>query len=318
MAKIYLHEHQDFPELLHIIEEETGILAGLVEKDYWIMHSLSSLKKQGYNFQLKGGTSLSKGYKIIDRFSEDLDIHITPPPDLKVEENPKKNKAAHIESRKKFYDWLAQEIKIDGIVSVKRDIAFDNTDTYNSGGIRLFYESRTAVVVGIKEGILLEAGFDTVTPNENVNISSWAYDKAVTTAEVNIIDNRAIDIPCYHKGYTFVEKLQTIATKFRQEREDGKPRPNYMRQYYDVACLLENEEVQKFILTDEYQEHKKLRFPKKEYEIPVTENEAFLLSDAMLRETFSKRYIETKGLYYKGQRKFDELLDIIKANIDKL
>lgn len=59
MAAIYLHDHKDFSALLNIIEEETGILAGLVEKDYWIMHCLYGLKKQGYDFQLKGGTSLS-------------------------------------------------------------------------------------------------------------------------------------------------------------------------------------------------------------------------------------------------------------------
>ena len=65
---MYLHEHPDFPGLLRIIEEETGILAHLVEKDYWIMHCLYGLKRQGYVFQLKGGTSLSKGYGIILAF----------------------------------------------------------------------------------------------------------------------------------------------------------------------------------------------------------------------------------------------------------
>ncbi|MEJ7823131.1 MAG: nucleotidyl transferase AbiEii/AbiGii toxin family protein [Chitinophagaceae bacterium] len=318
MATGYLHDRKDFKTLLEVVGGEMIIEPFLIEKDYWIMHILYGLKKQGFGFELKGGTSLSKGYKIIDRFSEDIDIHITPPPELQVEENPKKNKAAHIESRKKFYDWLTKEIKIDGIVSVERDTSFDNTETYNSGGIRLFYESKTEAVAGVKEGILLEAGFDTVTPNNKVTISSWAFDKAVMTATVSINDNRAVDIPCYHKGYTFVEKLQTIATKFRQEKEDGMTRPNYMRQYYDIACLLENEEVQKFIGTYEYHAHKKIRFPKKEYEIPITKNEAFLLSDATMRETFRKRYRETKGLYYKGQRKFDELLDIIKGHIDKL
>ncbi|MEX2233306.1 MAG: hypothetical protein WD824_14180 [Cyclobacteriaceae bacterium] len=65
----YLHNHPEFPALLRILEEETGILAGLIEKDYWIMHVLHGLRKQGFDFELKGGTSLSKGYKIIERFS---------------------------------------------------------------------------------------------------------------------------------------------------------------------------------------------------------------------------------------------------------
>jgi predicted nucleotidyltransferase component of viral defense system len=47
-----------------------------VEKDYWIMHALYGLQQQGIEFELKGVTSLSKGYGLIQRFSEDIDIHI--------------------------------------------------------------------------------------------------------------------------------------------------------------------------------------------------------------------------------------------------
>lgn len=56
---------------------------------------LYGLKLQGYDFELKGGTSLSKGYKVIERFSEDIDIHIKPPADQKVTENPKNEKLAN-------------------------------------------------------------------------------------------------------------------------------------------------------------------------------------------------------------------------------
>jgi len=101
----------------------------------------------------------------------------------------------------------------------------------------LHYESKTDAIDGVKEGILLEVGFDTVTPNNPLTISSWAYEKAVQQG-VDIIDNRAIDIACYNIGYTFVEKLQTIATKFRQEQEDKEERQNLMRQYYDVYSLI--------------------------------------------------------------------------------
>ena len=313
----YLHEHSEFPELLRILEEETGILAGLIEKDYWIMHVLYGLKRQRFDFELKGGTSLSKGYKIIERFSEDIDIHIKPPPEMGVVEDPRKDKPSHIESRKKYYDWLAGEIKIDGIVSVERDHAFDN-ETFTSGGIRLIYKTVVDPIPGIKEGILLEAGFDNVTPNESLTISSWAYDKASTTEGISIIDNRAIDIICYHPGYTFVDKLQTIATKFRQEQTDGKERANYMRQYYDVYSLLANELVLKFIGTEEYEAHKKRRFPKKDLEIPIAENEAFKLSNPKLREAFKKRYQSTRALYYNGQPDFDDVLKRIGDFLNKL
>lgn len=314
----YLHERPDFVDLLRILEQDTGIQIQLIEKDYWIMHVLYGLKKQGLDFELKGGTSLSKGYKIIDRFSEDIDIHIKPPAELGVNENPKSIKDKSVQSRKEYYDWLADHIKIDGIVSIERDYTFDDEAYYRSGGIRLHYEAKTGHVDGVKEGILLEAGFDTVTPNTQISISSWAFDKAIATPNISIIDNRAIDIACYHAGYTFVEKLQTIATKYRQEQNGAEPRPNLMRQYYDIYSLLGNKDVQDFIGTPEYHEHKKTRFPKADFEIPVSENDAFLLSNPETRDAFRKRYVGTASLYYNGQPAFDKLLARIKEYIDRL
>lgn len=313
----YLHNHKEFSALLRIVGRELGIESGLVEKDYWIMHVLYGLKQQGYEFELKGGTSLSKGYGIIHRFSEDIDIHIKPPAEMAINENPNNNKPNNIQKRKAFYDWLAKDIKINGIVSVVRDEAFDDQRQYRSGGIRLNYESVSDAVDGVKEGILLEAGFDTVTPNNPLTISSWAYDKAIQM-KVDIIDNRAVNIACYHIGYTFVEKLQTIATKFRQEQEDGEERQNLMRQYYDVFSLLGDKQVQAFITTAEYQEHKIARFPPKDYAIPIAGNEAFLLNDPELRERFKERYKKTAALYYKGQPDFDEMMTEIGKWVKKL
>jgi len=317
MAAIYLHEHKEFADLLRIIEEEDGILAGLVEKDYWIMHSLYGLKKQGYDFQLKGGTSLSKGFRLINRFSEDIDLHINPPAHLGINENPKNNNENNIQKKRSYYEALASEIKIEGIVSVTRDTAFDDHKRYNSGGIRLHYEKYTDPIEGVKEGILLEAGYDTVSPNYPITISSWAFDKAKNSG-IDLIDNRALEIYCYDHRYTFVEKLQTIASKFRKEMKTGEVATNYMRQYYDVYCLLNDPMVREFIGTSAYLKHKKIRFSKEDFEIPISKNEAFLLSDRDLRETFRKRYEQSKGLYYNGQPDFSDLLDRIKDHVEKL
>jgi hypothetical protein len=310
----YLHEHKDFKSLIDIVADEMGIEAGLVEKDYWIMHTLYGLKKQGFQFELKGGTSLSKGFQIIDRFSEDIDIHISPDPKLNVTEDPRKIKQSHIDSRRNFFEWLVQKIKINGIVSQERDKEFDN-DKFTSGGIRLRYDNKFDIVDGSKEGILLEAGFDNITPNTKLTISSWALDRAKQTVGIDLTDNTAVDIICYDPGYTFVEKLQTVATKYRQEQNDGIVRKNYMRQYYDLHSLLNTNQVQNFIKTDAYQAHKKIRFPDADYIIPISENEAFLLSDPKKRASFKKRYLETSKLYYKGQPDFEIVLNTIHKYI---
>ncbi len=318
MAEIYLHDHKEFPDLINILANEMDIEPGLVEKDYWIMHSLYGLKKQGYNFQLKGGTSLSKGFGLIDRFSEDIDMHIDPPKELEINENPKNDKPRNIEKKKSYYDQLAKEINIDGIIDVKRDTAFDDEKRYNSGGIRLHYKRLTSPVKDLKDGILLEAGYDTVAPNMPVTITSWAYEKAKGNSAINIIDNRAVDILCYDHRYTFVEKLQTIVTKFRKEMETGIVSTNYMRQYYDVYSLLGDKAVQEFIGTEKYLEHKEKRFPREDFAIPVNKNEAFLLSDPEIRKRLQKRYEERKSLYHKGQPPFENILKRIHEYIDKL
>ena len=318
MAADYLHNHKDFESLLRITGDEMNIEPVLVEKDYWIMHVLYGLTKLGFKFELKGGTSLSKGYNIINRFSEDIDIHISPPAAFKINENPNNTKLTNVKARKEFYDWLADNIKINGIISVIRDDAFDDKDYYRSGGIRLIYKSSFNNIAGIKEGILLEAGFDTVTPNHKVTIGSWALEKALKTSGIDILDNGATDVSCYDPGYTFVEKLQTIATKFRKEQTGNEERPNFMRQYYDVYCLLNDKSVQNFIGTPAYMAHKKKRFPAADIVIPIAENEAFLLNDPAIRKDFIKRYKDTAALYYKEQPAFEDLLARIKENIDRL
>jgi hypothetical protein len=161
-------------------------------------------------------------------------------------------------------------------------------------------------------------GFDDTSPNQPVTISSWAYDRAVNTRGVELIDNRAKDVICYNFEYTFVEKLQTIATKFRREQEGTDKNPNFMRQYYDVYCLLGRQEVQAFTGSEAYLQHKAKRFPAADRAIPIAQNQAFLLDDPAVRDDYRRRYERTAAIYYRGQPPFDELLSRIKNNVDRL
>lgn len=160
---------------------------------------------------------------MIHRFSEDIDILIHPETALPVGRNH--TKAAHIAARQAFFDSLAQRISISGVEVVERDGAFDDpTGQMRGAGIRLHYPELNPLPAGVKTGVLLEAGFDQVLPNRPITISSWAYDFAVGQGVANLTDNRAVDVPCYEPGYTFVEKLQTISTKFRQQQATVRPR----------------------------------------------------------------------------------------------
>ncbi len=176
---------------------------------------------------------------------------------------------------------------IDGITAVERDTEFDDERYYRSGGIRLRYDTQSGTLDGLKDGILLEVGFDDVSPNSPQTISSWAYDFAAD--KVDIFDNWAVDVACYHAGYTFVEKLQTISTKFRKQQADGSFPANFMHHYYDIYRLLDEPTVQEFIGTEAYTAHKNKRFPKSDNQT-LAENEAFLLTDAETRKTYAQAY----------------------------
>lgn len=317
MAINYLHDHNNFKELILIVSEEQGIDPVLVEKDYWIMHGLYGLQQVGHQFELKGGTSLSKGYQIIDRFSEDIDIHIHPPEQLGINENPKNTNPNNIKKRLEFYDQLAQELSIDGFEKIEREVTYDDTHHYRSGGIRLHYPSFFDAAPGIKEGILLEVGFDTVTPNTPIDISSWTLKKA-NEVNVPVHNNVAKNVPCYDLRYTFVEKLQTIVTKFRLMQETQQSQVNFLRQYYDVYQLLQLQKVQAFLGTAEYETHKQHRFPNTDLEIPLKDNPALRLENEETRRHLKSLYLNSRGLYYAGQPDFDVMIRYIGTFLNRL
>ncbi len=64
-------------ELLDWASQERGLAPSILEKDYWVCKTLDvlfSLPDLGEHLVFKGGTSLSKVYRLIDRFSEDVDV----------------------------------------------------------------------------------------------------------------------------------------------------------------------------------------------------------------------------------------------------
>jgi hypothetical protein len=258
----FLHELDDAEELFRVIADENAIDPYLVEKDYWIMHALWGLQQQGYNFELKGGTSLSKGFKIIDRFSEDIDIRVQPPSEMM------------------------------------------------SAGIRLNYESLFEVPVGVKLGILLEAGFDNTTPNEPLNFDSWSYLKAKDIVP-ELIDNRALNIKCYLPEYTFVEKLQTITRKVRQQQISGEFATNFLRHFYDIHQLFKQDRVKNFIGTDQYNKHKRERF-RGEDNSELRLNLAFNFdSNKHLLDEYKQMFDRVRALFISTPPSFEEIYDSI-------
>lgn len=319
----FLHNHPDFKDLLEITAHDRQIDDPyLVEKDYWIMHCLWGLKDLGFLYHLKGGTSLSKGYQCIDRFSEDIDIRIDPDErcGFKVYTGKNHDKTKHTESRKKYFSWIQAFLfgKISGLTEVSRDINFDDVD-FRSGGIRLHYKSLLQAPKGLKDGVLLEVGFDNTVPNRPIDISSWALETAISKG-VRLKVNVAKSVPCYDLRFTFIEKLQAVVKKFRQYKaalgRDSDLPANFIRHYYDLYQLIALKEVQSFIGTEEYQAYKKVRF--KSDNTKVSESDVLKLPDPGDRAIFEKAYGRSSGLYYRGRPTLEEIIARFAIDLERL
>ena len=65
-----------FEQIILRVSDDTGIEASIIEKDYYVTLFLQRIVKRLPDIIFKGGTSLSKCYKLINRFSEDIDLNI--------------------------------------------------------------------------------------------------------------------------------------------------------------------------------------------------------------------------------------------------
>lgn len=304
----FLHELRDARDLFEAVAAERAILPLIVEKDYWVTHCLWGLQQGGFDFEMKGGTSLSKGWKCIDRFSEDIDLRIEPPSTL----NLRGEKPAQIEARFAFYDELAETIDIPGIL-VRRNRAYDDEKARNAG-IALVFQSHCEALPGLNPEVLLEVGFARTAPNEPRDFTSWAYEAALR-ARVDVVDNRAAAVKCFNPELTFVDKLQTICKRFRQHRDrnEERDRPRqFLRHYYDVYKLLELERVRSFIGTADYDAYKREKIRGADAS-EFASGEAFTIQDDERYRTFQKEFESLDSLLFSPGPSFEDVIERLRS-----
>lgn len=73
---MYLHKENKelFRDVILLTSQKLEVSEDIVEKDYYVTLILKKLSQIDYPIVFKGGTSLSKAFNVIDRFSEDIDI----------------------------------------------------------------------------------------------------------------------------------------------------------------------------------------------------------------------------------------------------
>lgn len=90
------HNRETFEQVILRVAEDKKIAPEIIEKDYYVTLFLKKINELQPNLIFKGGTSLSKCYKLINRFSEDIDLNIET--ETKPTEGQRKNLKANIVS----------------------------------------------------------------------------------------------------------------------------------------------------------------------------------------------------------------------------
>lgn len=229
---------QEFADLVEIVADERGLRRSIVEKDYWVTHTLWALSVAGFEVWFKGGTSLSKGFGLIERFSEDLDLKIEPGTvtALPPVSNWKSEGAKATAERRAFFEALPSAFIVPGC-RVELDV--ETVDrVWRGASLRVTYPS---VYPGelppeVSEHVLLEIGSARVTPHVPRDITSWVHEKLETTRlSAEFDDNRARGVRCVHPLVTLLEKVDALHRRFPNE---GAPPQTFVRHYEDAARLV--------------------------------------------------------------------------------
>lgn len=229
-------------EIINQVSYNTSLPTNAIEKDWWVTQTLKaiSLLKDSGKMVFKGGTSLSKGWDLIKRFSEDIDIALDQSL-FGISKNPSKQQITKLRVKAGKYissDFL-NEIKIrfsdSGIndeISIKLVEAGSDTDPRI---IEIIYEPLFQQSDYLKPTVKIEIGVRSlIEPNEmrelNSIISSEMKDK--------ISLGEPFSFATVRPEKTFLEKIFLLHEEFK--KEIGKTRTDRLsRHLYDLEKMMD-------------------------------------------------------------------------------
>jgi len=225
-------DSDEFSPTLDAAAERLGISPTALEKDYWVTEVLRVLVANFHDhFIFKGGTSLSKGYGLVERFSEDIDVLVLP---------GDRGRGAVDKLMKAMAEAAAA--RVDGHASGA------GAETGRHRAYRVSYPATREPTALIDTTVLLEMGVRGGShPHEPVAIGPLLGDALRDSgADLDEYDDLApFEVEVLHPARTLLEKLAHIhglAVDLAAD-EARLPPPRSGRHFYDVHQLLGDDRV---------------------------------------------------------------------------
>ncbi|MGB5032759.1 MAG: nucleotidyl transferase AbiEii/AbiGii toxin family protein [Saprospiraceae bacterium] len=232
-------------EILNQATELTGLPSVAIEKDWWITLALNASFSLSYskNIVFKGGTSLSKGWKLIERFSEDIDLAI----DRKIFgfagdisktqiKNLRKQSCEFISTT--FLDDLTKILTEWKAIDECRLIAQLIKDSDKDPQvIEIYYNSVIDTSAYLPQRVLIEVSSRSLMePIEERKINSILSENFPQQSFVTV----PFAIPTVLPQRTFLEKIFLLHEEFSQETEKIRI-DRLSRHLYDLEKLMDTE-----------------------------------------------------------------------------
>ncbi|GHU57381.1 hypothetical protein FACS189411_10900 [Bacteroidia bacterium] len=238
-----LHTNKaDYTALITFAAKHFNIIPAFVEKDYWITLALNRLahSNNAENAVFKGGTSLSKGYRIINRFSEDIDIAMI---NENLSGNALKTKIRNIE--KEITTGLT-EIVEDGVTS-KGSMFRKSIFEYPTllGKVDSIIPNRMIVEIN---------SFANPYPNVKLEITSFIAEYLTINNQLAAIDEYGLQpfsLNVLDKRRTMIEKLVSLF-RFSFAENPRRALAAKIRHFYDLHYLAKDEECAEYIQTTNF------------------------------------------------------------------
>lgn len=326
MKKLWLNN--DIVDRLAMLQQteadHPGINQLAIEKDWWVTITLKALFQTDCSKFLifKGGTSLSKGFHIIERFSEDIDLAISH--SFFGIEKTTKNQREKLRKMARVYileDLSAQldtQLKSMGVSGYRIESV---TKVQNKEGEWHPIDSdKDPSVILINYPSVVEDAISYIPPRVKIEISCLSMDEPTEDREVHSLIEESFegedsDSNCNIRTVlptrTFLEKIFLLAEEFQK----AKPRSVRMsRHLYDLEKLMDTkyglEALADHSLYDNIVNHRKTYYALKyvNYDLlnPTTIN--FVIPDS-IREAWKEDYANMRRFFiYGNSLEFDNLM----------
>lgn len=239
--------HQDaaaFKQAIQFTSDQLGIPAIYIEKDYWVTYALFKIVNDpvGSNVVFKGGTSLSKCFKIVERFSEDIDLVVLRQVNETDAQLKKKLKSI---SNAILHDM--PEEQIDGItrkMGMNRKTAHSYPKLFNGA----FGQVRDII-------ILESTWLGYFEPYSKRSINSLIGEVLEKTGQVNLIKQfglQQFEMNVLEPIRTICEKIMSLV-RFSYTENSISDLKSKIRHTYDLHQLLTEEVYKQFIESKDFE-----------------------------------------------------------------